>query len=200
MVFMMARAGRQFQRRAVLTGLLVSMIGWALAGEPSPFDPVTGYRISRYRAPVPDTVPGGTTINLESLDTLVAAEQAVLLDVLASEGAGPDPITGEWRLSKEHRNIPGSVWLSDVGKGELTVVIDTYYRENLARLTRGNPAAPVIIYCQADCWQSWNAVKRAASYGYTRLYWYPEGIDGWSEWDDRPLDTSRPVPLKSSPP
>ena len=194
---MMGRAISVLRHKAVLAGLLSLMtITFTLADEPSPFDAATGYRISRYRAPVPDTVPGGTRISLETLDTLVAKEHAVLLDVLASEGGGPDPASGEWRLSKEHRNIPGSTWLSDVGKGELTPEIDTYYRENLARLAGGNTAAPIIIYCQADCWQSWNAVKRAASYGYTRLYWYPEGIDGWSEWEDRPRALSRPVALK----
>jgi rhodanese-related sulfurtransferase len=26
---------------------------------------------------------------------------------------------------------------------------------------------------------SWNAAKRALSYGYTNVAWYPEGTDGW---------------------
>jgi rhodanese-related sulfurtransferase len=26
---------------------------------------------------------------------------------------------------------------------------------------------------------SWNAAKRAASWGYRRVYWYRDGTDGW---------------------
>ena len=37
----------------------------------------------------------------------------------------------------------------------------------------------LVIYCQADCWMSWNAAKQALSYGYTNVAWYPEGTDGW---------------------
>ena len=36
-----------------------------------------------------------------------------------------------------------------------------------------------MIYCQADCWMSWNAAKRALSYGYTNVAWYPDGTEGW---------------------
>ena len=36
-----------------------------------------------------------------------------------------------------------------------------------------------MVYCQADCWMSWNAAKRLLSYGYSNVAWYPEGTDGW---------------------
>jgi rhodanese-related sulfurtransferase len=26
---------------------------------------------------------------------------------------------------------------------------------------------------------SWTAAKRAASWGYKQIHWYPDGIDGW---------------------
>lgn len=41
---------------------------------------------------------------------------------------------------------------------------------------------------------AWNAVRRAAGYGYTRLYWYPDGIDGWRDWE-RKAEPAEPVPL-----
>jgi hypothetical protein len=31
-----------------------------------------------------------------------------------------------------------------------------------------------VIYCQADCWMSWNAAKRVLSYGYPNVVWYPD--------------------------
>jgi hypothetical protein len=27
---------------------------------------------------------------------------------------------------------------------------------------------------------SWNAAKRAMPYGYRRVSWYPDGVDGWA--------------------
>jgi PQQ-dependent catabolism-associated CXXCW motif protein len=37
----------------------------------------------------------------------------------------------------------------------------------------------MVIYCQENCWMSWNVAKRALSFGYARVAWYPEGTDGW---------------------
>jgi PQQ-dependent catabolism-associated CXXCW motif protein len=54
-----------------------------------------------------------------------------------------------------------------------------YLRRGLARASGGNSAKLFVIYCQADCWMSWNAAKRVLSYGYPNVAWYPEGTDGW---------------------
>ncbi len=158
------------------------------------FDPVTGYRVAHYRAPVPHDVPGGTVLEPEEIDRLVADERAILLDVMPTEGPGPDPATGRWSIGKPHADIPGSTWLADVGRGHIDGRVEAYFREHLERLTGGDRARPVIIYCQSDCWMAWNAVQRAASWGYTRLYWYRDGIDGWRDLD-RPLAPIEPVPL-----
>jgi rhodanese-related sulfurtransferase len=40
---------------------------------------------------------------------------------------------------------------------------------------------------------SWNAAKRALSYGYSNVVWYPEGTDGW-ELEDLPLADAQPEP------
>lgn len=157
-------------------------------------DPATGYRVSQYRAPTPNTVPGGTTVTLETLQALVAKQSAVLLDVSPSEGAGADPQTGVWHVPKPRDVMTGTVWLPDVGKGVVTAAIDSYFKANLAQLTGDDKARAIVIYCQADCWMSWNAVKRAASYGYTALYWYPDGTDGMRDWDV-PLAPVTPVPM-----
>jgi rhodanese-related sulfurtransferase len=39
----------------------------------------------------------------------------------------------------------------------------------------------------------WNATKRAAEFGYTNLYWYRDGTDGW-ERTRLPTAEARPVP------
>lgn len=163
----------------------------------SAHDPETGYRIAHYRAAVPPEVPGGTRIWLDDIDRLVKDDDAVLLDVMPATGFGYDPRTGRWRLSKIHDNIPGSVWLPDVGRGRISAELDRYFRENLERLTGGDTSRALIVYCQSDCWMGWNAVQRAAGYGYRKIYWYPEGIDGWRDWE-REFDKAVPVPVDVS--
>lgn len=184
------------RRDALHLLLLFPATASAIAEQASPFDPVTGYRVARYRAPTGGSVPGGTRVDIDEVDRLVAAQGAVLIDVMPAEGAGPDPATGIWRLAKPRRHIPGSHWLPDVGYGRLTPAMEAYLADNLARLSEGDPTRPLVFYCQADCWMSWNAVKRAASLGYTRLYWYAEGTDGWRDWD-RELVPAEPVAMTS---
>ena len=169
----------------------------AVPADQSKFDPITGFRVARYRAPVPDSVPGGERVWVDEVERLVAEKSVILLDVMASTGPGPDQKSGAWRMVKPREHIPGSVWLPDVGKGKLDTRLLTYFKDNLERLTNGDNSRPILIYCQADCWMSWNAVKRAAGFGYTNLYWYPDGTDGWKEWDG-PLVPALPIPLRPS--
>lgn len=157
------------------------------------FDQATGYRIERYRAPVNAEAPGVKRVDIAGVETLIA-KGVVLLDVMASDGAGLDGTTGVWRMAKPRDHIPGSVWLPDVGKGRLEAHLDAYFKSNLKRLTGGDKERAVLIYCQADCWMGWNAAKRAASYGYSSIFWYPDGIDGWREWNQS-VAPAVPVPV-----
>lgn len=159
------------------------------------FDGATGYRVARYRAPLPEWAPGSTRIFAADLKALIAEKNAILIDVMAAEGAGYDAATGVWRLTKVHDNIPGSTWLPDVGKGRIDQVLDDYFRSHLRRLTGGDMARAIVIYCQSDCWMSWNAVRRASSYGYMHIYWLPEGVDGWRDWDG-PVTRAVPEPVR----
>ena len=177
---------------AVVVALIASFETPLQAADESAFDRTTGYRIAHYRAAVPDTVPGGTRVDLDKVDALIAGG-AILLDVMPSEGAGPDPLTGTWRLSRPHQTIPGSVWLPDVGRGAISKEFEIYLAENLQRLTAGDVNKQMIVFCQSDCWMAWNAVQRISAIGYKRIYWFPEGTDGWVEWGDRKLSPADPV-------
>ncbi len=159
------------------------------------FDAATGYRVARYRAPLPEWAPGSTRIFAADLAALVKAKQAVLVDVMAAEGGGYDPATGEWRLTKIHDTIPGSIWLPDVGRGRIDTRIESYFTSNLNRLTEGDKSRAIVIFCRSDCWMSWNAVRRAALLGYQHIYWLPEGIDGWRDWDGETIK-ARPHPVR----
>ena len=46
--------------------------------------------------------------------------------------------------------------------------MQAYFADGLERAARGDQSTPLVFYCLADCWQSWNAAKRALSLGYTR--------------------------------
>lgn len=161
-------------------------------GGPEDFDAATGYRIARYRSPVPADVPGGVRVGVDEIDVLVEQRRAILLDVMPSDGAGLLP-SGEW-ATKRHMTIPGSTWLPDVGRGRIDARLETYLARNLTQLTGGDTARPMIIFCQSDCWMGWNAVQRIHKLGYRSLYWYPDGVDGWRDWD-RGFAPAVPVPV-----
>lgn len=146
-------------------------------------DPATGYRTERYQAAVPETPPAGKRVFIEDIDRLIANEKAVLVDVSPITGMSYDPATGRWRTAKRHSSLPGAIWLPEVGRGVIDASVERFFHTELDRLSGGNKTHPIILFCNADCWMSWNAMKRAAGFGYTRLYWFPEGIDGWSDWD-----------------
>jgi PQQ-dependent catabolism-associated CXXCW motif protein len=154
----------------------------------------TGYRMDNYRAPTPSTLTGGTVLDTAGVQSLIAGPGVILIDVIPQQKK-PDnlPANTLW-IPKARRNIPGSVWLPDVGRGALNETVERYYQENLQRLTGGDRGRKLVIYCLADCWMSWNAAKRAIGYGYNSVYWYPGGTDHWTA-AGLPTEDSQPVPL-----
>lgn len=182
---------------AFLLAWSVASVSMCFADE-AVFDPDTGYRIARYRTPTPESVPGGTRIMAADVAELVKANRAVLIDVMPSEGGRANPKTGQWYLPKAHSNIAGSTWLADVGQGVLTSDQSKYFSDNLAKLTQGNRSRAIIFYCKADCWMSWNAVRRAAALGYQNIYWLSEGTDGWTDWGGTLID-AKPEPFHARP-
>lgn len=135
-----------------------------------------GYRLFRYRSPTPEHAKGGTTINTAQLVSMLNSEQPpALLDVQ------PVSWNNVFILTKPRQHIPHSTWIPNVGTGELEDGWEDYYRHHLKKATDGNKNFPVVIYCRADCWMSWNAVMRAAEWGYNELYWYRNGTDAWRE-------------------
>lgn len=161
----------------------------------SHIDPKTGMRTSYYRGALPSTVPGGTRITLKEAYQHFKNKTALFLDVMAHTGAGPSPIDGHWQLSEKRKNIPGSLWLADVGTGTLSKDMTHYFKSNLQKLSGNNKQKTIIIYCTADCWMAWNAAQRAANWGYKNILWFPEGTDDWQQ-AGYPLKKTTPVPLK----
>jgi PQQ-dependent catabolism-associated CXXCW motif protein len=152
-----------------------------------------GYRTENYRTSVPATLAGARVLTTEQAETIWRAKAGVFIDVLPRAPKPPNlPAGTVWR-DKPRLNIPGSIWLPDTGYGKLAEATEDYLRHGLARASGGNTAMLLVVYCQADCWMSWNAAKRILSYGYTNVAWYPEGTDGWA-WANLPMADSQPEP------
>ena len=160
---------------AVTLGFVVAAAG-AWAGEvPVPED----YRQSGYRAPVPDLAPGALTINDKTAHALWWSGAVAFVDVMPDipkpKGLSEDTV---WQ-GRSRFSVPGAIWLPDTGAGSPDAETLAYFQPGLTQATEGNKASPVVIFCQAECWMSWNAARRAAKLGYERVYWYPDGTDGW---------------------
>lgn len=171
----------------ILLASASALFAQANVGEPE------GYRTENYRAPVPATLVGARVLTTAEAEAIWHAKTGIFIDVLPRPPKPKDlPAGTVWR-DKPRFDIPGSVWLPDTGYGKLAPVTEDYLQRGVARASRGNKAALLVIYCQVDCWMSWNAAKRVLSYGYSNVAWYPEGTDGW-ERANLPLSEARPEP------
>jgi len=162
----------------VLTGMVY---GNAVKAEDFDVDADTGYRMDRYRAAVPASIPGGVTVDTAFVQQEHEAGNMVFIDVLPPKGMGADPLEGFWLITEPRLSIPGTTWLPEVGRGFLEAPHEAYFRRNLERLSNNDKTTGLLFFCTSDCWQSWNAAKRAISWGYEKVYWYPTGTDGWLE-------------------
>ena len=126
-----------------------------------------GYRMDHYDERVPDTL------------ALQQDAGAVVIDVIPELQQPGDLPKGQLWLPVPHQGVAGALWLPDVGYGPLSEVTEKYFRNHLKSVTGGQWDHPLVFYCRTDCWMSWNAAKRAMSYGYTSVYWFADGIEDW---------------------
>jgi len=157
-------------------------LGLAFAAAAAPAEPET-YRLDAYQAPVPATLNGAKALDVAQARALWEGGQALFVDVLPHpprpEGLAPGAIF----VDKPHVSIKGAFWLPEVGRGELSARTEAYFRQALAALTAGDLSRKIVIFCKRDCWMSWNAARRAQSFGYGAVLWFSEGIEGWRAAD-----------------
>ncbi|MEL7469848.1 MAG: rhodanese-like domain-containing protein [Pseudomonadota bacterium] len=192
---------RGFLLAALLFGVSAYLTSPAIAASsdehrvqrPDLFDPETGLRIARQRAPTPDDVPGAQRSSASGVRGLMDAG-AVLLDVGAALQSRYDELDGTWLVRDDHMSLPGAVWLPETGRGTLSPEKRHYLSSHLARLTAGDRGRDIVVFCIADCWMSWNAAQRISALGYRNVHWFREGIDGWLDagWE---LEAATPVPV-----
>jgi PQQ-dependent catabolism-associated CXXCW motif protein len=177
----------------VALGLGILLAAQAVISSPQErFDPVSGYRISDVRAPVPLSIAGGTAVDVDGLEALIAKRNPLLIDVLGNDPGRLNRYTfGLFGQLPERWNIPGSVRLPDFGKGSATAAQTRDMRLALERLTGANRAQPLVFYCIVNCWVSWNAARRAIAFGYAEVYWFRDGTETWAD-AGLPLEKAAP--------
>jgi PQQ-dependent catabolism-associated CXXCW motif protein len=178
--------------RLAILAVLCAMPLLLGAGVPEP----EGFRMDNYNAPVPETIAGGRAVDAEALAAAMA-NGAIAIDVLAAprKPAGM-PEDRPW-VPVPRRNISGSLWWPDVGRGAISPALDGWFRKRLAEVTGGDTGKAIAFYCKADCWMSWNAAKRAIGYGYRQVLWFPGGAEAWEAWGNKLIPaTPEAVPVE----
>jgi PQQ-dependent catabolism-associated CXXCW motif protein len=157
--------------------LFVSIWGAALAGE---VEEPAGYRFEPYRAPTPSGLSGATTVDTASAEQLWREQRVLFIDVMPRDAKPANLPPGTVWRDRRRDNIPGSIWLPNVGYGALSQAMEVYFHRSLEDVTRDDPNRALVFYCEMQCWMSWNAAKRAIALGYTHVHWYPDGTQGWT--------------------
>jgi PQQ-dependent catabolism-associated CXXCW motif protein len=130
--------------------------------------------------PTPRTLAGAAVVNLAGLEALMAGGKPLLIDVGPADRKPEGfPRGRPWMPS--HRSIPGAVWMPGAGTAPLAAGREALMARRIAELTGGDRARPIVVFCRPRCWGSWNAGKRLVTLGYTRVNWFPAGINAWQE-------------------
>jgi PQQ-dependent catabolism-associated CXXCW motif protein len=167
-------------RGVFLAAALFLALPSAGAGEGEVAEP-RDYKTDGYRSPVPKTLTGAKVIGADEAEALLHAGKAVFIDVYPHAPKPPNlPAGTVWR-DPTHMTIDGAHWLPNVGYGVLSPDFESYFKTRLAALTGDDKAKPVVFFCLKNCWMSWNAGKRALSWGYKNVIWFSEGTDAWQE-------------------
>lgn len=170
--------------------MILSLLAQVAAAETVP-EPDT-YRNDDYRSPVPATLDGALVVSDDTAQALWATGRVLFVDVFPKAPKPENLVEGTIFIERPYDSIPGSYWLPNVGYGALADVTHAYFRGSLTEVTEGDTDTPIVFFCRMECWMSWNAAKRALEYGYTRVYWYPNGVDGWADTLLLPLEQAQP--------
>jgi PQQ-dependent catabolism-associated CXXCW motif protein len=131
-------------------------------------------------AAVPATIAGGRVVHARALARLIKRRDVLVIDVSNEPRRPAELAPGAPWLPAPHRAVPGAHWIPGVGAGAIAPRLEEQFRSELAVSLGEDANRPLVFYCHARCWLSWNAAKRAIGFGYKRVYWFPDGIEGWT--------------------
>lgn len=151
------------------------------------------YRLDEYRKPVPATLKGAKVVTGDEASKLWSEGTAVFIDVYPHAPKPPNLPAGTIWREPQHFSIESAKWLPNIGYGKLSAEHEDYFKRNVERLSGGDKAKALVFFCVRNCWMSWNAAKRALTYGYTNVIWFSEGTDAWQEIG-QPIEEAKPEP------
>src|SRR5919205_4425322 len=97
-----------------------------------------GYRFEPYRAPTPASLAGAATVDTLTVERMWRDGSALFIDVLPKDVKPPNLPPGTVWRDRRRDNIPGSVWLANVGYGAISDEMEDYFRRSLETLTSGD--------------------------------------------------------------
>ena len=90
----------------------------------------------------PMTVAGGMVLDTDAAHELWKTGKAVWIDVLPAPRRPANlPASALW-MPLPHRDIPGSLWLPDIGRGALSPELESYFRDHLEAASSGHRDTP----------------------------------------------------------
>src|SRR3984957_1652934 len=158
--------------------MLASGLPWLATAAPAVQEP-QGYWMGAIHGPVAATLSGATVIHTKKLAALLKLGGVMVVDVSDAPRRPDNMASAALWLPLPHPVIPGALWIPGAGIGAISPPVDTLFRARLAQGTHNDLAHRLVIYCHRNCWLSWNAAKRAVSYGYRNVFWFPDGMEGW---------------------
>lgn len=150
------------------------------------------YRHDDYRAAVPATLKGAKVVAPEEAAELWS-KGVVFIDVYPHAPKPANLPKGTIWREPTHFSIENATWLANTGYGTLSKDTEEYFKRHLELLSGGDKAKPLVFFCLRNCWMSWNATKRALTYGYSNAMWFSEGTDAWQEIG-QPIAEAKPAP------
>lgn len=160
----------------------VALVSAAVAGGPGSAPEPEGLWTGPIPGYTPSTLKGASVIDVAAAGALADKGGAVFIDVTEPDRKPPTlPPSVIWR--PQHRSIPGAVWFPGAAPGDLPAAQEQTLKSRVEALTGGDKSKPVVAFCHPDCWGSWNMGKRLVTWGFTKVSWFPEGIDGWQRAD-----------------
>ena len=181
---------RLIARTAALAALSLLLGAAGPADSPVNVPEPDGLYTGPPRGYTPATLKGATVIDLKGLEGLLP-EKPVLIDVVLADRR-PAGLPDDRPWLPTHRSIPGAVWMPGAGGAPLPPDQEEAFLRRVAELTGGDTSKPVVTFCRPECWGSWNAGKRLVAAGYTRVHWFPLGVEGWQ--DDHDTAVAKPDP------
>ena len=126
----------------------------------------------------PSTLRGAKVVDAHELADLMGTQHPLAIDVANLERR-PEGRPADKLWMPIHRSVPGATWLPGAGSGTRDTAFADAFSARVAAATGGDKTKPIVTFCHPQRWGSWNAAKRLTDLGYTNVYWYPGGAEGW---------------------